>query len=306
MPEEAPPGIFSEPEEVGQARRGWPTLAAVPLPRGAVRWSGEWRRDVNPAAPDDGWLYAPTWRGPWAAAPSAITFVRRRRWVRTAELPAPADGQTGSFDPAALGSLSPPALAPRPTVAEALAPAGCGMPTAASAPTRRPATAPPTAPQLSEGMALGGALLQMRTAPGARLCLRGSDLELSARPGTLLSHARALIADHLDTDELQRPLQLALDVAEKYLMGDSLRVSTALSATVLSDGEDGGAFSIHAASRPPPEGLPDRVPPPPCLELENEVLILDLVADVGDLVKAFTTNINRVTPNPTVASARQA
>ena len=41
---------------------------------------------------------------------------------------------------------------------------------------------------------LGACMLQMRTAPGARLCLRGQDLEISARVPLLLEHGHALPA----------------------------------------------------------------------------------------------------------------
>ena len=82
----------------------------------------------------------------------------------------------------------------------------------------------------------------------------------------------------------------------------TLSVKASLCATVLSDGEEGGAFSIHAASREPPQRRSscdggaedggsdeeeDLDAPTPCLEFESEVRILDLVADMGDLVKAF-------------------
>jgi len=67
---------------------------------------------------------------------------------------------------------------------------------------------------------------------------------------------------------------------------------------VVSDGENGGKFSIHAASAAPSATDTESAP---CLEFENEVLILDLVADVGDLVKAFASNLNRATPSPMMA-----
>mmetsp|Transcript_23583 Transcript_23583/g.65141 ORF Transcript_23583/g.65141 Transcript_23583/m.65141 type:complete len:880 (+) Transcript_23583:1059-3698(+) len=322
LADEAPPGVFSEeaPSRGGNSR-GWQSLEEVPLPRGAARWVGNWRCEAALQSSDDGWLFAPTWRGPWSTTPSAIAFVRRRRWIRTAEFssdapyakPRTTGGKTASFDSGALaapanGRGRASADGTRTTMADALAPATCGMQTSGNGAPRAGPTPPPVAPQPSEGLAFGGALLQMRTAPGARLCLRGSDLELSSRPVILLQHARSLIDEHCVNDELSRPLHLALDVLNKYLMGASLKVQSAVSATVLSDGEDGGAFSIHAASRPVPRSdgeTSDEVASPlPCLEMENEVLILDLVADVGDLVKAFANNINRVTPNPTLASAR--
>ncbi|EOD16469.1 hypothetical protein EMIHUDRAFT_370366, partial [Emiliania huxleyi CCMP1516] len=44
--------------------------------------------------------------------------------------------------------------------------------------------------------------------------------------------------------------------------------------------------------------------PTPCLEFESEVRILDLVADMGDLVKAFSASgMGTISPSPMMLSS---
>jgi len=105
--DEAPPAAFVV--EGSSPARGFTALERVLLPPDCSRWAGEWRREAPSGS--DGWLYAPTWRGPWSASATAITFVRRRRWVRTAQL-----GGGGAADGAQTGvaAATVAAAAPKP------------------------------------------------------------------------------------------------------------------------------------------------------------------------------------------------
>jgi len=50
-----------------------------------------WTLDVS-QGDSDGWIYAPTFSGPWEKKPSTLAMVRRRKWVNNCTLP---DNQRG-------------------------------------------------------------------------------------------------------------------------------------------------------------------------------------------------------------------
>ena len=430
---------------------------------GVWRWTDQWRVDREGGGKaDDGWQYALNWNTGWLSGSNAITLVRRRRWVRHADLvlptspmargqtipaplappsalPAAVLGDAGSGDlgknlaqrlaslpdqvaargkqalhaaaEAAISAgkagdgylysagvvvgwqrgssgevvdpdepitsllLATPKGAPKPSspiVASTAEPAegrahallveragaieealhaeraptsGVEPPHAVSAPNvvsdedsangspvasptpspahpkQRQATDPngnPWSPLCSSG----GALLQLSTAPGSHVRLRGQQLDLSSQPALLFDHLTSLLQEQLARHPwYAEPLRVASERARVHLASSRLRVTSALKVIAVVEEEEcyvtiegvpetaEVSTEGHAAAADGAEAADDEeemmpmeklhhdvaVRPPTgvyCATFTNEVKIMDLVADVQDIYRSFTENLN--------------
>jgi hypothetical protein len=180
-----------------------------------------------------------------------------------------------------------------------------------SVPARRISLDPSGTPWQAVSAGGGAALLQMSTAPGAHVRMRGQQLELSGQPTVLFDHLEGILQEQLARHPwYAEPLRIACERARVHLGSLNLRVSSALkiSASV----ENGECFITI-------EGVPEaaeraaatreagtKLPTPMCAEdseggglgsdgcgtFTNEINLLDLVADVQDIYRSFYENVS--------------
>ena len=206
----------------------------------------------------------------------------------------------------------------------------------------------PLSPLLAGGAA---ALLQLSTAPGARVRIRGQHLEVESQPTLLFDHMKELLQELLTRHPwYAEPLRVASERARKHLASKSLRVTSSLKIDARVEGDecyvtiegvpdDAVSTSTEAAhasevgemdqadldQADPLEASTDATSPAGgamdtaagdgsvaseqslraavCATFTNEVNLLDLVADVQDIYRSFTTNIaTSQTPRPAAPS----
>ena len=153
----------------------------------------------------------------------------------------------------------------------------------------------------------GAALLQLSTAPGAHVRVRGQQVELNAQPALLFDHLVEILQEQLSRHPwYAEPVRIACDRAREHLGSARLKVSSAVRVIALVEGDE-----CHVTI----EGVPEEAEAAEmgdsmgegaagggvCGTFTNEVNLLDLVSDVQDIYRSFTANLSGFTATPRAA-----
>lgn len=156
----------------------------------------------------------------------------------------------------------------------------------------------------------GAALLQLSTAPGAHLRVRGQEIELDASPALLFDHLAEILQEQLARHPwYAEPLRILCERLKVHLASAHLHVSSAVRIIALVEGGE-----CHVTIEGVPEeaipgmkqGAPDQSPreggknaaADVCATFTNEVNLLDLVDDVQAIYRSFTANLSGVELRP--------
>lgn len=159
------------------------------------------------------------------------------------------------------------------------------------------------------------ALLQLSTAPGAHVRMRGQGVEFHAQPTLLFDHLADLLQEHLARHPwYAEPLRIAAARARQHLKSPKLRVSTAVKITAVVEGEEchvtvegvpeeaevaaqsGGEEGQHDI--PHAEGPDAPLVGGICGNFQNEFNLQDTYEDVLDIYQSFTDHLASQSATP--------
>ena len=128
-------------------------------------------------------------------------------------------------------------------------------------------------------------------ADGARTRLTVEEVEVSSLLASLVEHATELLQEQLDANPwYKEPLSLAIDRIHQHLRSDQLQIEINLAASAAGSPSDGTSAALEGAA----DGAT-------AVSFKNEINLMDFVADVQEIYRAFTGTITAQTS--TFASA---
>jgi hypothetical protein len=257
---------------------------AVALPDGdGWRWVGDWRVDLDSGGrAEDGWQYAIHWNSGWLATSSVLTHVRRRRWVRLAEMNGPAESNEEPME----------------SRRRSEAPVGDAFPFGRG------------------GGATTGAELRVSLADGVSIELSAASVEARGAVVALVDHAADLLGAHLGTGApgaaplpppSPAPTSADREDAEKfalfvarvrhYVCAEQLFAEWAIAISVDADPH---GLALNAAALPSEGVSGGGGGGEVCATFTNEINLMDFVRDVHEVYSFLTTDIGFATRAPEV------
>ncbi|KAL1528232.1 hypothetical protein AB1Y20_009590 [Prymnesium parvum] len=129
------------------------------------------------------------------------------------------------------------------------------------------------------GLARAATALQMTMADGARMRVHVEEVELSSIVSKLVEHGTELLQELLESHPWYKdPLQKATQRIHQHLGSDQLSIEVSISVSAVGSTSRGSSVSVESAS-----GVSET-----CATFHNEINLMDFVADVQEIYRAFT------------------